>query len=407
MSVSLAGYALLLALGALISYEDWRTRKIRNLWIAAGLAGAAAGYGWLLANSLLGAWKARWLGLGEYYLPLSFYPLAAANAALALTAGLWTWRLGMWPAGDAKLYIVCALLAGLVDPNLPGFPLLLFLKLLVNTFVPAGLWVLAAVLWGSARALSRAQPGALRREAVALAERAWIRLEDLWPYRLGVSVYLLNVFLLFLGLQLLEKRFAALSFLRGGIGQLLVLLSVYLAWSPLSRLFAGRKFWRGWLALLSWWMLDPVLRAADPSRVLADGLRTMLLFGLLLAALKAWVVFFLRRESELRLRGDELAPGMILSDEAWDAVSEAAAGAAPARYADGLFPEDVERLRAAPGLSALALSVYRATPFAVWVFLGSLLTLSLRRNVVHWLFSAAYDPRAALWHAQRAWGLVP
>ncbi|MFH2204046.1 MAG: hypothetical protein ABIJ96_13080 [Elusimicrobiota bacterium] len=407
MTLSLFFYDALLLMGLVISYEDWRERKIRNRWIVAGLLLCAGGYLYLLANSVLGYSKLRWMGLGEYYLPWNFYLLVAGHVLLVIMTGIVSWWMGLWPAGDAKLYIVFGILIVLIDQNVRGFPYIVFLKLLINIFVPAGLWILATVLLGAVKSLPKVDFSNPRRRVEGLLDRAWKRGRDIWPYRYGFTVYLLNIFLLFFALDLLEGRFAELSFLKNAWGKIVVLLLMYVLWTPVSRLLKGKRFWRTWLLIAAWWVFDPVLRQTNMAAAVADTMETVIMFGVILTFLRSAVTLFLRWESTENIDAKDLRPGMILSEKAWETMQEFGRERRenfPRRYADGLFPEDVERLQEWKIPDAVV-TVYRATPFAFWVFYGTLITLVLPKNAVYWLFRILYDPSGAVYSFLRLWGI--
>ena len=71
-----------------------------------------------------------------------FYRDGAWGAASSLLAGLALWRFGVWPAGDAKLFILFAWLAPLAEPSLAVQRWRLPLVLLLNTFIPAAAVIL-------------------------------------------------------------------------------------------------------------------------------------------------------------------------------------------------------------------------------------------------------------------------
>ena len=413
MTLSVFYYDILLLMGLVVSFEDWREKKIRNKWIFSGLALVLGGYGYLFINSMLGYSKHLWMGMGEIYLPWSFYPMAAGHAALVVVTGLLTWWLRLWPAGDAKLYILFGMLVALVDHNIRGFPYLVFLKLLINIFVPAGLWVLATVLVGSALSLPGAlfrslRPIVIYRAVTGFYDRTTKRMRDIWPYRYGFLVYFLNIAVMFFTVHLIENRFAAMSFLKGPLGRLMLMGAMFLVWDPISRVFKGKKFWRSWVVLLAWWLMDPPLREIDMFKAAEDALITVVIFGILLTALRTAVGLILRRESEETLDAENLAPGMILSQSAWESLRDFGRERdeeAPGRYADGLFPDEVAKLKSWKEVPKFVVTVYRSTPFAFWVFYGTLLTLLVPKNAVYWLFRICYDPDGAVLSYFRLWGL--
>jgi len=323
-------------------------------------------------------------------------------------AGLSTWWMGLWPAGDAKLYILFGLIIMLIDHNVRGFPYIVFLKLLINIFVPAGLWILATVLFGAVKSIPRLDCSHLRRDAEGLLHRAVRRTKDIWPYRYGFAVYLLNIFLLFFALDLMEGRFAELSFLKSAWGRMLLLMMMYALWTPVSALLKGKRFWRSWIAIAVWWAIDPGLRALSIKASVVDTVETVVMFGIILTLLRSAVTLFLRGETSEQVAAKDLQPGMILSETAWQTMREFGREhneAVPRRYADGLFPEDVDRLRAWKHIPDSVVTVYRATPFAFWVFYGTLLTLVLPKNAVYWLFRILYDRVGAFNSFLMLWGV--
>ena len=110
---------MLLFLGGVASYEDIREGKIRNKWILLGLCYGTIVYVYLLiANPPL-------LNIHEL-LPVLI------NAFLALCMGFLLWHLGLWSAGDAKLFFVLAFLLPSLQPN----DYVSFMGLLTYSFVP-------------------------------------------------------------------------------------------------------------------------------------------------------------------------------------------------------------------------------------------------------------------------------
>ena len=61
-------YYHFVALGLVVSYEDWSQRRVRNRWIVLGMLTGAAGLAYLFWNSVLGHQgvrrEQRALGLG-------------------------------------------------------------------------------------------------------------------------------------------------------------------------------------------------------------------------------------------------------------------------------------------------------------------------------------------------------
>ncbi len=375
---------LFLFLGFTASYQDWRHRKIRNRLILRGLGAGGALLGLLFLNSVLGHLGLRLGRIGEFYFPWGYYPRVALHVALSFAAAFGLWRWSVWPAGDAKLFTLFSLLIVIIDPNLPGFPGFLFLLLLINIFVPAGL------VLGAESALKLAlKAGGLRRFEArkwgkARLETAGIRLRELWPYRLEYAVLAINLFALFFGLQAAQARFV--RGLGAPLGPLAAFLFVFVFWRLLIGVLKNKAVGALALAgLCAWTLAGTVLWHWDIAGRLWTTMKMTCSFGMLLSMGSFVFDWIIERESLRALRTEELALGSVLSNQTWDrlAAEKELSGKLARRCVDGLTEEDASALRTwlagrAPG----DYTVYQTIPFAVWIFLGSLLTVSGCVNVM-------------------------
>jgi hypothetical protein len=406
-------YPLFLLLGVVVSFEDWRDRKIRNHWIMAGLGLCLLTLGYLLINSVLASaglhfsvsypgWS--W-GVGEYYMPWRFYARVAVHMALSFTAACALWRYSVWPAGDAKLFIVFAFLLPLVDPNLPGFPRLLFVVILINVFVPAGLVLSAETL---ARLLFKVRLlGEVEwsKQIKALADTARVRLRDHWPQRYNLLALVVNLFCFFTAFRLVQRWL--LGAMGGPAGRLLVFCVLVMAWGPIQRILCNHKVGAGAVCLLSAAAMLGALRfAVDILAWVKLGIAMMFNFGMFLSVARVLLGALAERQSLDSVSPSEIHPGMILAENTWQILRRepALAEALGDRYCDGLTAAEADAVKnwlGGQGSKAALVDCrfYRAVPFAIWIFLGCALTFQCRTTVVH----AARPALSAAWMAaQRA-----
>lgn len=141
------GYAWLAfaAAWAHMGWVDWTQQKIRHHFLVLWLKFALLGHVALIGHSLLGSRGYT----ASYLLPDYYWAQAGYWGASALAAGV-LWMLRIWPAGDVKLYGLLALWLPLL--KLPGdFRYgLRFLEVLINTFIPACVFLFASAcvyLW--------------------------------------------------------------------------------------------------------------------------------------------------------------------------------------------------------------------------------------------------------------------
>ncbi|RLE42169.1 hypothetical protein DRJ48_04120, partial [Candidatus Woesearchaeota archaeon] len=119
--------AFVILFGLITSYEDYSKNRIRNRWILLAL-----GFGFVLTLTM-------GLGIKTTEVTQMEFPFIAEcflNAVFAFLFGYLLWYIGLWSAGDAKLFLAYAFI---IPPTfyttgyLMHFPAF---TLLVNTFAP-------------------------------------------------------------------------------------------------------------------------------------------------------------------------------------------------------------------------------------------------------------------------------
>ena len=136
MTVQVGSSALFFYLWIVMGWADFNRQKIRNQYLRYAAWGVASGYALLLVMTLLGAFKC--IGVFPFW---GFYQEALASAFLCGAAALALWWFGVWPAGDAKLFILLAALYPLTNFIAASDYRRLFLVALINTFIPASIAV--------------------------------------------------------------------------------------------------------------------------------------------------------------------------------------------------------------------------------------------------------------------------
>ncbi len=389
MTAEIVYYAFFLLLGMIVSFEDWKEKKIRNRWIFIGMIACAAGLSWFMGNSLLGYRHLHFLGLGASYYPWHYYPRVLLHLFLSLTAAVVLWRLAIWPAGDAKFYTLLSFFAVLIDPNLPGFPQVLFLLLLVNIFVPAGLLFAGETGLRLLSRLPKLREFDRTSWMLGQLDRLRVRGRELWPYRYDYLVLTVNLFAVFF---LLQRELPRLGrYVSGPWGALLVFAAMSFAWKGLSAVLRNKLVGLLALASLSAWMLTgSLLWHWNIGAFLVEALKMTAKFWVFLSLGRGLFTWIIERESLRDSPLDQLRHGVVLSDESWHRIGseEELSDEMGERYIDGISEEDAVTLRSwleSKGVSNF--SVYQTIPFALWIFFGTLLTVSRGCNVVAVLVS--------------------
>ena len=142
-------------------------------------------------------------GVVSSYLNWNFYLSWCAHLFWAALAGVLLWYTEIWPAGDAKFFIlVCAWLP-LINPLLKNFPGYLFLSVLVNIFVAAAL---AAVGGFLASGFYKVGPADFFKELAGDIKKHLAGLAATKTGKWAVAAYLVNMTFLFLLQQILNSE---------------------------------------------------------------------------------------------------------------------------------------------------------------------------------------------------------
>jgi hypothetical protein len=134
--VKLFSAAVFFILWGIVGWTDYNHKKIRRQYLLYGAAAIGSAYAALAAATLLGHWNL--LGV---YLEWGYYQAALTNIFLCATAAAALWWFGIWPAGDAKLFMLVGAIYPLTNFNDSTDYRRLFLVVLINTFIPASLMV--------------------------------------------------------------------------------------------------------------------------------------------------------------------------------------------------------------------------------------------------------------------------
>ncbi|MFH1723013.1 MAG: hypothetical protein ABII00_00165 [Elusimicrobiota bacterium] len=423
-------------LWALFTYSDYRWNKIRNRSVLGGLLLG------LLAYGVLALWT--WRAEGRYFY-WGFYSMALTHVCAAWAVAVGFWLLKIWPAGDAKLFAMIAVLFPLLDPLNGYLPYRVVLIQLMNVFIPAAVFIILGGfhwMWktrvvkriavaremgprrwlaeqrGRLRTAVVAEAAARLREALREAVRrplalAWKAAD--WLSFFAAAGLLMTVLLdrygqtPWLGFALCGFSFLvwrALGVLRWARPVAVwAAVIMYLRLHPeipvddfVSRaahfMAFGVTFGMGMKAALSWvkggralwwaWMAVPMLLGVfGPLLHLAW---PMIAFAVFLGAGMAAVTLNVK-EDTWDWKAENLQAYMVLSPESVEIIREDEEFYEEyfsVRYPDGLTREQAAALKDwCADNSVGSLSMQRTLSFAFWIFTGFALTIWLKQDLLH------------------------
>lgn len=376
--ISLAFLAAFTAWSASVVSLDLATRKIPNSSIKTGFKLLAAGLAALGLYTWLG-----YTGRTQSFLTGSFYWFFCQHFFWSVVAGIILWYAEVWPAGDAKFFILVSAALPLANPYLKNFPAFLFLSLLINIFVAAALWAVGSHI---ASGFASASPSDFFSEIWGDIKK---RMADMAgdKNKFSLAAAALNLGFLFLLQQVLSMEARGLVsrfFSRAD----LLFFFLFILWDKVGEVFRSRR----WVYLSSacyllYFFLGYFLFQERLWHIFVAAGTNLFKFGLLLFFGRFMLEFLMERKDTLKLTAAELLPGAVLSTNSCRAIK------ANPDYAelfedcfkDGLTGEQVEAVK--DWLKKLPMhdpkvEVVKGRPFALWIFAGAALLLALDRNIV-------------------------
>lgn len=401
--------AAMLVLCAIIALDDMKTSYIRNRYIITGFKLCALALLLHLVVSTMSYYMpwmdkhmaapvarkfAEWVTSGAAKsLAFSFYPVYLLHSLCAAALGVFIWKFGFWPAGDAKFFILLSAAMPLVWPQSGLFPKALVAVFLMNIFMPAAVFFVLSLAFALIFASLRTEEMGELKPAVA-GLKDWYR-EKVSEFRAKPIVLLflaVNYFVLFSLSQVLRM------YAHGGLLHIIksdfaIFIFLFFVWDKMYRLMMRKSTTIASLVIMGAYLVVGSL--FWPDRIASDllkGMGMVLQFGMLLMLLKSFVQnYFITREI-IRVPVEDLCPGMILASSA-----EASLKADHAfyrehfsdNYSDGLAAAQIAKLQGWERESCL--EICQTKPFALWILIGAVLTVWLQNDILHWavrLFSS-------------------
>ncbi len=364
-----------------IVVNDLRFKKVPNRMIVAGLKALLLFLALYAAETALGA-----AGASSDYVGGGFYYAFATNLALSSAVGIFLWYAEIWPAGDAKFFMTSLALLPLMNYRIRGFPGMLWLSVLINSFLIAGAYYSFRFLAGLWRAWRERDGRTLTRWA-EIKKEASGRLRgagggSAWKLALNV----LAVLAVFFVRQLANYGLA------GRLQRLvpdpeLLYFAMFIGWDKLSRYFSRPGFRRFLTFFYPVYLLAGLFYFKGQ---LLQNIRyaalDVLRFGVILGVGRFALVYLMERFSMVEVSAAELEPGMILSSRYAQIVRRDAyfKDAFEDSFRDGISPEETELLR--EWVTRIPrenpkIEVMKGEAFAVWIFAGCLFQLAFDGNL--------------------------
>lgn len=380
MKIICLSFLLVISLWAVsVASADLATSKITNKKILLGAK--------LLLTGLLAQLFVTYFGYQRVYqvfLRWEFYPLFIQHVFLSALAGIILWYAEIWPAGDAKFFILISAALPVAYPEINNFPHKLFLTLLINIFVMASLFAVGGYITSGLNSVSPADS----------LDTLWADIKQrfsalfLGKDRLRNLIFPFNLLFVFLMRQVFARE------LRGAVGSFflsvdIMYLFLFLLWDKVGVVFQDRR-WMGFMLVcyLLYFIVGHFYFYDHLAGMVVIAMADVFKFGLLLFFGRFILSFLMEKKDVVGVTERELVPGMVLSSasSAGLKANPVFDGAFDDRFRDGLDETQVallrEWLKKLPGGNA-KVEIIRGRPFAVWISAGAALTLLLNKNLAH------------------------
>jgi hypothetical protein len=378
--ISLIALIVFAGWGIAVVKEDFEVQKILNKKILLGIKLFGLFFLAMAYNSYLG-----YAGKVDSFLNIDFYGLWVIHFAWTFLAAIILWYGEIWPAGDAKFFILISSCLPLINPFIKTFPHYLFLSLLINVFVVAALFAFINYV---SEGIRKASPGdffneqwqALRTRAIALSEEGGLK-------KFYIFFYAINIGFIFLLHQIFAME------LKNTFGDIILRTEIiyfilFFLWEKVAENFRSKKW--VYISLIAYGIYFISGYFLFPYRLmdlLMIALMNVLKFSVILFVGRYMFEFIMEKKDTYYVEAGELMPHMVLSSKMMRTLRDNSVfeGAFDDCFKDGLTPEQIDLL--SDWLSKLKvekpkIEIIKGRPFALWIFVGAVIFLLFNNNIV-------------------------
>ncbi|MBU2529549.1 MAG: hypothetical protein KKD35_00805, partial [Elusimicrobia bacterium] len=324
-------------------------------------------------------------GKSDSFLNIDFYGLWLIHFLWTLLAAIILWYGEIWPAGDAKFFILISSCLPLINPFIKTFPHYLFLSLLINVFVVAAIFAFVNYVSDGIR---RASPGdffgaqweALRGRARDLYKQGGLK-------KFYIFFYAINIGLIFLLHQIFAME------LKNTFGKIILRTEIiyfvlFFLWEKVAENFRSRKW--VYISLVAYGIYFISGYFLFPYRLmelLMVALMNVLKFSVILFIGRYMFEFTMEKKDTYFIEAQELKPHMILSSQMMRTLrgNPVFKGAFDDCFKDGLTAEQIDILKDWLGkleVEKPKVEIIKGRPFALWIFVGAVVFLIFNNNIV-------------------------
>ena len=394
---------VLIFISVIASYEDIKFGKIRNKWIILGISWGlfifSAFFVWrLVATPVTKFFYLKILGwppdaiMTVFTMDFSFLGKTFLNFIVAVIVSFLMWRFNAWAAGDAKLFIVASLLIPVFFywksffVLFPSFVLLvnIFVIFLIYLFFNAANFLFSEIksqIRGGEDSLVKAK-AALSKFFIFLKEKA--RDKKLWMRSIQMVSIPLVVILFF---SFLQQPLAHYLKTDAFVVQSFFFASLIIFYDELRILFKKKPVYVSLIVIfIGVCIFGLSTQGLSFLPFLYSAAKMTIIFMAFFILFQILINFYIKKTQIRKIKIEELEAGMLIDISSLAGLSEKKE-ARPGLRIGGLAQEQVDFIKQrAKEKGVSEVSICRACPFAVWIFVGIVFTLIFGQSLISVVF---------------------
>ena len=372
--------AFALLFGTFVCVSDRNKGKIYNRHIIIGFFVAAVFHGILFVLAVISAQGFKIAGF--HPVSLLFFLQILVNGLAALITGYALWQIGIWAAGDAKFFILLAFFMPPTIVQFVEFQYFYSFSFLVNIFFIAALIIImrSVPLWLAKLIFYIKFPGKLRELII-----------EMWNVkRQSLSRFVIQFLFSILTVSFIKEYAQAGAFFftnQINIDKSTSLFFGIFVWMIFSRIFA--KLSEKQMVVISaiggiLFYVWSAYYKIEFNVIILSGFKIMTISAGILKLFNYLANFYIKERDQKKISVENLADGMILSDEEFDMMKkEGFLSKLGMRYPEGLTREQVLLIKEwGKEKKKNIFIIYRSVSFALWIFIGFIITVLFGQSII-------------------------
>jgi hypothetical protein len=354
-------------IGAIVSYEDIKFNKIKNKWILASIL-----YGLFIFGILIILTQIDNISSSinfNFQIRIVYFLRIFINSIITLIIGFFLYRSGTLAAGDAKLIFIFSFLLPLKyywKSYLPVFPSLV---LFLNIFIPIFIYIILRSAIYAINSLVKIYKKPKQIDLKMINKKV---------IKGSVKIFKILVGIILILIALNKINQAGILPIALSKNNALIFLLIFLLYRQLGTLLKDKKiFFFAIIAVLSYFGYVLLITPEYGIGHIFGTLSRAVIFVVSINIIQALLDYYFKTTTIKELSVKNLAPGMVFASEKQVSIFLGR------QKGGGINIHEVEHTqKLAKEKGTKTIQVYSSHSFAVWIFVGVLITIILQGSIL-------------------------